>query len=95
MRSAKEKNEIEKTSSGVLELKPINRIATPSIVNAAASGTRLSYFDTNHPEIGKPIIELMGMNNKIVPNSASEKPKDVLMVGIREAQLAKAKPDKK
>ena len=58
-------------------------------------GCLLSNFETNHPEIGKPINELIGMAKRTVPSSASFKSKNVLMVGIREAQVAKLSPDKK
>jgi len=58
-------------------------------------GCLLLNFETNHPEIGRPIKELIGMAKRIVPSSASFKLKNVLMVGIREAQVAKLRPDKK
>tara|TARA_R110002051_G_scaffold13340_2_gene44693 strand:- start:1252 stop:1557 length:306 start_codon:yes stop_codon:yes gene_type:complete len=59
------------------------------------NGIRLSNLETNHPDIGKPIKELMGMANKRLPNSASLKLKFVFMVGIRDAQVAKQKPERK
>lgn len=95
IRNANEKKQIENTSIGVLTLKPISITEIPSMQNAAANGTLLSYFETNQPESGRPIIELTGMNSKMVPSSASVKPNVALIVGIREAQLAKANPDRK
>ncbi|MFT7066336.1 MAG: hypothetical protein ACJAUO_001918 [Sediminicola sp.] len=61
----------------------------------AINGIRLSNLDTNHPEMGNPTKELMGMANNRLPNSASLKLKTVLMVGIRDAQVAKQKPERK
>jgi hypothetical protein len=63
--------------------------------NEINSGFLLSNLATNQPEIGTPTNELMGIANNNEPNSASFKSKKVLMVGIREAQLAKVNPDKK
>jgi hypothetical protein len=63
--------------------------------NAAAIGSRLSYFETSHPEIGSPKRDVIGMKSRIVPNSASLYLKAVLIVGIREAQVAKQKPERK
>src|SRR5258706_8533101 len=45
--------------------------------------------------MGKPISELRGMKMRMVPNSASLKPKNVFMVGMREAQVEKQKPERK
>ena len=73
MRRAKAKKQMENISMGVLTLKPINSTATPSRQKAVANGIRLSYFDTNQPESGKPAMELMGMKSKMVPSSASVK----------------------
>ena len=75
IRKAKEKKQIEKISMGVLTLNPIKRTESPSMQNAAANGILLSYFDTNQPDSGNPAIELIGIKSKIVPNSASLKPK--------------------
>jgi hypothetical protein len=58
-------------------------------------GSLLSNLDTNHPEMGRPTNELIGIASKRLPNSASLKLKTVLMVGILEAQVAKQKPDRK
>jgi|SRR5687767_9956406 hypothetical protein len=95
IRNANEKKQIEKTNMGVLTLNPISMTEMPNIQKAAASGILLSYLDTNQPERGNPIIELIGMNRRIVPSSASVNPNVVLMVGIRDAQLAKANPERK
>jgi hypothetical protein len=59
------------------------------------NGCRLSNLETNHPEIGNPIKELIGIAKSIVPSCASFKSKNILMVGILEAQVAKQRPDKK
>ena len=49
----------------------------------------------NQAESGSPIREQTGRINKKLPNSASFISKAVFMVGIREAQEEKEKPDKK
>lgn len=95
IRSAKAKKQIENTSIGTEGLIPISNVDMPSMTKAAASGILLSYRDTSQPEIGNPIIEVIGMKSRIVPSSASLKPKFVLMVGIRDAQLANANPERK
>ena len=80
----------------------ITDVANPIIIkeilnnkNDNSNGFLLSNFATNHPEMGTPINELIGMAISKEPNSASFKSKKVLIVGIREAQLAKVNPDKK
>ena len=50
---------------------------------------------TSQPEIGSPISELMGIAKRRFPNSASFRPKLVLIDGILDAQEAKQKPTKK
>ena len=65
------------------------------IRKAIVKGTRVSRRETSQPDIGKPIKELMGMVSSTEPNSASFRSKAVRMVGMREAQLEKLKPDKK
>lgn len=72
---------------------PIN--ATENIINEMINGFLLSNLETNHPEMGKPIKELMGMANSTVPSSASLKWNMVFIVGIREAHVAKLIPVKK
>ena len=64
-------------------------------MNEPINGTLLSNLETNHPEIGKPINELIGIVKRIVPSSASLRLKKALMVGMREAHVAKQIPDKK
>ncbi|MFT6930317.1 MAG: hypothetical protein ACJAQ7_001805 [Sediminicola sp.] len=61
----------------------------------AIKGILLSNRDTNHPEIGNPTKELIGMAIKRLPSSASLKLKAILIVGIREAQVAKQNPERK
>ena len=95
MRKLNDKSDMDAISNGVLDAIPIPRIATDKSRNPPVSGIRLSYRDTSQPENGKPISELTGINNRMVPNSASLYPKFVLIVGILEAQDAKQKPDKK
>ena len=58
-------------------------------------GMRLSNLETSQPENGKPISDVTGMASNIVPSSASFNAKYVLMVGIRDAQVAKLKPEMK
>lgn len=63
--------------------------------NAVKSGIRLLNLVTSHPENGRPIKELTGIVNKILPNCASLKSKSDLIVGILDAQLEKLKPERK
>ncbi|GAL81360.1 hypothetical protein JCM19274_2436 [Algibacter lectus] len=86
----------------IAKTKPIVVVANPIIANdiekntkANINGTRLSNLETNQPDIGKPIKELIGIAISMVPSSASFKLKNVFMVGIRDAQEAKQIPDKK
>ena len=95
MRKLNDKSDMDAISNGVLDAIPIPKIPTDRSKNPPVSGMRLSYRETSQPENGKPISELTGINNRMVPNSASLYPKFVLMVGILEAQDAKQKPDKK
>ena len=74
---------------------PIDKIAKANTINANDMGTRLSYRATNHPDMGRPISELIGMNKRIVPSSASLNPKKLFIVGILEAQLEKQIPERK
>ena len=83
------------TSKKGVSAKPINANASVKNIMATIKGLRLSNFETSHPEIGNPISELMGIDNNTVPNCASLKLKKSFIVGIREAQVAKHKPDKK
>jgi len=52
-------------------------------------------LETSHPDIGRPIKELIGITRSKFPNSASLKSKFVLILGIRDAQEAKPKPSRK
>jgi hypothetical protein len=71
IRMLKANKQIEGTSVNVFVEKPINDNEIARETNATVIGLRLSYLDTSHPDKGNPIKELMGMNNSIVPNSAS------------------------
>jgi len=75
--------------------KPIKERLTAFRKKARVNGIRVSNRETSHPEIGKPIMELMGMVRRTEPNSASFKSRAALMVGMREAQLAKLNPERK
>lgn len=86
---------METTSIKVFVENPIMERDIVSMINAMVMGTRLSNFATSHPEIGKPMSELIGIARSMVPNSASLNPKVVLMVGIRDAQLEKQTPERK
>ncbi|NJB70274.1 hypothetical protein GGR42_000736 [Saonia flava] len=59
------------------------------------NGFLLSNFETSQPDMGSPIIELMGIAKRTLPNSASLKPKKDLIVGILEAQVEKQNPERK
>lgn len=87
------KKQIAITRVKVVWAKPINANETALIPQAAANGFRLSKRETSQPEMGRPISELTGMAKRSVPNSASLKSKNVLIVGIREAQVEKLKPE--
>lgn len=63
--------------------------------NATTNGTLLSNFETSHPEMGNPIIDVMGIAKRMVPNSASFKLKKVFIVGILEAHVEKQIPERK
>ncbi len=83
------------TSKNGVSAKPINAKANVKNIIATINGKRLSNFETSQPEIGNPISELIGIESSTVPNCASLKSKKSFMVGIRDAQVAKHKPDKK
>lgn len=95
IRELKEYKQSATTSKNGVSAKPINIRASVKNSIAAIKGTRLSNLETSQPEIGNPISELMGIDSNMVPNCASLKLKKSLMVGIREAQVAKHKPNKK
>ena len=71
MRVLNENSDIDAMSNGVDDASPIPQIAVASNTKANVMGMRLSNLDTSQPEIGKPISELIGMNNRMVPSSAS------------------------
>ena len=83
------------TNKNGVSAKPINVRAIAKNIIATINGKRLSNFETSQPEIGNPISELIGIDSNTVPNCASLKLKKSFIVGIREAQVAKHKPDKK
>src|SRR4051812_20962917 len=95
MRVLNENVQIDKINRKVFCDKPIPASAKPTNMKPIVKGTRLSNFETSQPENGNPISELMGMNSSIVPSSASLNPKEVLIVGIRDAHDAKQNPDRK
>jgi hypothetical protein len=95
MRILKEKTHREAMRTNSVSANPIDNIAKARTRKAKVIGTRLSYRATNHPDIGRPINELIGMNKRIVPNSASLNPKKLFIVGIRDAQLEKQIPERK
>ncbi len=74
---------------------PISNKENTSTTNEIINGTRLLYLDTNHPEMGKPIKELIGMTSNKFPNSTSLKSKFDLIDGIREAHVANPNPSRK
>src|SRR5687767_3635907 len=84
-RKAKENAQIDTISKNVVLAKPMQVSAIASSTNEKVKGIRLSYRDTSHPDTGRPTNELMGINKRRVPSSASLYPKFVLIVGIREA----------
>lgn len=67
----KEKRQMEATRKTVEVANPIRDKEIERDKKAAVIGTRLSYRETSQPEMGNPTIELIGMNNKMVPSSAS------------------------
>src|SRR5690606_14079381 len=95
IRMLKAKRHIDATRVTVFGAKPINASAKHITMKPTVTGCRLSKRDTNHPETGSPMSELMGIKSSMVPSSASLNSKLVLMEGIREAQLEKTNPLKK
>ncbi len=71
IRVLKEKMETAAISMKVEGAKPINESDMAIAINPMVIGIRLSYFETSHPESGRPAIELIGINSRIVPSSAS------------------------
>jgi hypothetical protein len=89
----KENRQIPVINITILIAKPMIVSAPVSAKKAYTKGTLLSYFDTNHPDMGSPAKELMGINSSTVPNSASLKSKYVFMLGILDAHVEKQTPD--
>lgn len=89
-------NENKKTAKANIKIDFENPIKAKAILKKTKEmiiGFRLSNFETNHPEIGKPNNELIGKINNILPSSASLRSKSDLIVGIRDAHVAKLNPE--
>ena len=84
-----------KTNKNAVLAYPIKIKANENTINETINGTLLSNFETNHPEKGNPIKELIGIAKSTVPSSASLKPKKSFIVGMRDAHEAKPIPDRK
>ena len=95
MRMLNAKRQIAAIRAKVVVANPIKVSEIASEIKPNVIGMRLSNLATNQPEIGNPTNELMGMQSKSVPNSASLNPNVVLMVGIREAHVEKQMPERK
>lgn len=95
MRMLKENRHTAITSVVVVVAKPMSDRQPACRIKPTDRGTLLSYLVSSQPEKGRPMRELIGIVSRIVPNSASLKPKAVLMVGIRDAQLEKLNPERK
>lgn len=95
MRMLKAKRNMAIMSITVFWAKPISDRHMPCTRKPITIGIRLSNRVMSQPDMGRPNKELIGMVSRIEPNSASLKPKLVLMVGIRDAQLAKQNPERK
>jgi hypothetical protein len=95
MRMLNAKTQTAGTRKYVDEANPISAKAIAREVNPAKMGLRVLKRETSQLEIGRPAIELMGMNKSMVPNSASLKSKLVLMVGLLDAQVEKQNPERK
>ena len=95
MRIQKENKQTDSTNKKGVVAKAIHVSVIAKPIKEAIKGILLSNFETNQPEIGKPIKELMGIAKRMVPNCASLKLKNAFMVGIRDAQEAKQIPERK
>lgn len=93
IRIEKAKREMDITSVSILSVKPIPSKPNASKTKEASKGNRLSNLETSQPEIGSPIIELIGIVMSKFPNSASFRSKNVFRLGMREAQVEKKKPE--
>ena len=70
-RMLKENRQSEAMRAKFVVAKPIDKMASDSATKANDMGIRLSYRATSQPEIGSPINELIGINKRMVPSSAS------------------------
>lgn len=95
IRMQNENKQMASTKKKGVVAKPINANAKQKNTNDTINGTRLSNFETNQPEMGNPTSELMGIAKRMVPNCASFKSKNALMVGMRDAHDAKQIPERK
>ena len=75
--------------------KPINASERAREIKEIKSGKRLSKRETSQPEMGSPIRELTGIAINRFPSSASLRSKAVFIVGILDAHVEKAKPERK
>jgi hypothetical protein len=91
----KAKQKIPAISKTRLSANPIRLNEAARSIKETIRGCLLSKRETNHPETGSPIKELIGITISKFPNSASFRSKAILMLGIREAQVEKQNPDKK
>ena len=95
MRILNEKQQTDSTKSNIELENAMPNMARQKVMKETSKGCLLSNFETNQPEMGSPANELRGMANRILPNCASLRLKSSLMVGMREAQEAKQKPERK
>lgn len=93
MRKLNDNIDMDATSNTVEGANPMPTIEIDKSRQPTVRGIRLSYRETSQPDTGTPSNELSGMKRRIVPNSASLKPKFPLIVGIREVQDAKQNPE--
>ena len=84
--------QIDITSVNVFVAKLMSVRAIACTRKPIVKGTLLSNLDTRNPEMGKPIIEAIGIEKSKVPNSASLNPNVDFIVGIRDAQEEKQTP---
>jgi len=91
----KEKSSTAVTRVTTLWENPISANAKVFSAKPMIRGTLLLYLDTNQPDIGNPSKEPIGMASKMEPSSASLKSNAILIVGMRDAQVEKLKPERK
>ena len=73
IRIQNENRQSANTNKNGVVAKPTHANAHEKKTKEAISGILLSNFETNQPEIGNPIMELMGIAKSMVPNWASLK----------------------